>query len=462
MRAGIVSRLLVTLLVVWLPGCGDVDRSDAHRAAETDRAEARPNLLLISVDTLRADHLQGYGYGRPTSPAVDRFLAEAVTFTDAHSTSSWTLPALASLMTSHYPSTHGLWQFDDHLASSYTTLAERLAEAGYRTAAVASHIFLGARFGLAQGFEIYDQSLIRESLESSHEAVTSPQIARKALDFLDSQARMRPDQARPWLLWVHLFDPHEVYREHRGITSKFGTEDVDRYDGEIVFTDRYVGRMIRRLELVGLEENTIVVFVSDHGEEFGEHGGTRHGRTLYDEVERVPLAIRVPGFAPRRVEQPVSLVDVLPTILELLELETPSVGMAGRSLVRAMRGEPLEEQALLLESRLVLREDAELAALVEGDWKLIVETPREGGGEAGERLLLFDRAADPAEARSLAEEQPEVASRMQETLEAAVGRAESRAVDYAPDPPMALTPEELEALRALGYVDGTQGDQDAP
>jgi hypothetical protein len=239
------GALMISLLLLGLALAPACDRPSATRPAATDFEGgdtdsvqedgppdggplARDNLLLLAVDTLRADHLGAYGYQRPTSPHIDRFFAEAIVFDDAHSTSSWTLPAFASLMTSTHSSTHGCWQFRSQLDPSFTTLAEVLRNSGYHTAAVTSHTFLRKSYGLGQGFEDYDESLIVR-LRQSHRAISSPMVTERALVFLDRQANM--EERRPWFLWVHYFDPHHVYNEHPGVTEEFGGEPVDLYDG---------------------------------------------------------------------------------------------------------------------------------------------------------------------------------------------------------------------------------------
>jgi arylsulfatase A-like enzyme len=203
----------------------------------------------------------------------------------------------------------------------------------------------------------------------------------------------------------------------------------------------------------------VVAFVADHGEEFGDHGGQEHGRTLYREVERIPFAIRVPGLPPRRVAEPVSGVDFMPTVLELLGVEAPSQPMMGRSLAALVKGEPQEAGSALLESRLEVRKDANLEAFVTDRWKLIVETPKgsawTGEGPRPERtkMILFDREKDPTELLDVSHEHPEVVERMAARLDESVRAARKRAKSYKAAPEQELSEEEIEQLRQLGYVD---------
>jgi arylsulfatase A-like enzyme len=403
-------------------------------------AQPRPNLLLISIDTLRADRLGAWGYGRATSPHIDALAREAVVFEDAQAGSSWTLPTLASLMTSLYSSTHRCWTHLTALGEDYETLAELLEASGWKTAAVVNHVLLSRRHGLHQGFESYDESLIEENFLESHAAVTSPQVTRKGLDWL-AQGR---DQPEPWFLWLHYFDPHALYRAHQGLSDAFGTErPSDLYDGEIAFTDRAIGHLLAGLAKLGMAERTVVLLFADHGEEFGDHGGTAHGHTLHRELLHVPLLIRAPGFAPRRVSAPVRQVDVMPTALELLGLPVPE-GLEGTSLLAAMRGEPLPDLPVLGELRQspLHRSDS----LQRGGWKLLVDRARK-------RTALYDLKRDPGEHEDVATSDPDRVREMRDELEAMIAGARRKAGSYRKAEPLTPLEDETESLRQLGYIE---------
>ena len=426
-RLGHRLRGLALASTIFAASCGT--------AAEAPRPH---NVLLVTIDTLRADHLGAYGYERPTSPELDAFARTAVVFDGAHSSSSWTLPGVASLMTGYYTSTHRCWNGRSSLAPSFATLAEALGEAGYRTGAVVSHVFLDPRYGLDQGFEDYDDELVHATKEDSHTAISSPAITDKALGWLAE----RGDE--PWFLWVHYFDPHEVYQAHAGFSERFGVErPVDLYDGEIAFTDHHVGRLLDGLDELGLARSTIVALTSDHGEEFGDHGGTGHRATLHAEVQRVPLMIRAPDHAPRRDTSIVSLVDVAPTLLELTG-SAPLPNTAGRSLAPLLRGASVAPTPVIgeLGMNVVMHE-----SVIAQDWKLIVDAVEE-------RVLLFDLAADPTEQHDLSAAHPQRVEALRHELRLAteaatvLGRAHP-AGDYV----QPLTPRDLEALRNLGYVE---------
>lgn len=439
------SRLAAVVLAVALAACS---------------AERRPNVLLLTVDTLRADRLGAYGYERPTSPAIDRFAETATVFEHAQAQASWTLPSLASLMTGLYSSTHGCWHFRTRLESSFTTLAESLRNSGYDTAAVANHVFLGRPYGLQQGFTHFDDELVdRSEREGIHLTVTSEDVAEKALHWLDNQAQV--SDGPPWLLWAHFFDPHNEYLFHEGVSEPFaepGGAPADLYDGEVAFTDRSVGRVLERLESLGLARDTIVVLVADHGEAFGEHQRIHHSDTLYGELVQVPLVIRVPGAAPSRVSTPVQTADVFPTLAELVGLPRPDV--AGRSLAAAVRGEPLAEEPVLSEvmapgyvpgapppeRTTAVRTTVRSVTL--GGWKLIEQ-------DSG-LLELYDLAGDPGELHDLAESEPERVASMRVALGARVAAAVERGAGYERSPEMQLSADQLAALKALGYVEGGQ------
>ncbi len=425
--AAALPALALGLAALLLPGCG--------RDAPAPR-----NLLLITVDTLRPDHLGAWGYGRATSPGLDALAAGAVVFEDAYSHTSWTLPSLATLMTSHYTSSHSAWDFKSKLPGSFTTLAEILGAQGYHTGAVVTHVFAGRKYGMHQGFVDFDDALVVDGIRA-HVQITSPRVTARGLDWI----RRRAGEDRPWFLWLHYFDPHGEHLEHPGLSAVFGSEEsLVLYDGEIGFTDRAIAALLAGLEELEQADETVVVLTADHGEEFGEHGRTRHGKTLYEEVIRVPLIVRAPGLAPRRVPGAAPSVDVLPTLLELMALPAPE-GLAGVSLVNAMQGAPLEPRPVLAELRAMAFKDAD--SYSRGRWKVI----REGFKQ---RDHLYDLEADPGEQVDLAAERPELLERMLGEMDALRSDARRAAGGRAPeagDP--GLSPGELEALRQLGYIE---------
>ena len=429
------SRLLVPALAA-LAACGGATAERARDGA--------PNVLLISIDTLRADHLGCYGYEKPTSPALDAFARTAVVFEEAQASASWTLPSLASALTSEYSSTHGCWNFGSTLDESFLTLPEILVAAGYDTGCAASHIFVTTRHGLQQGIVHTDDSYAYPEIEPD-KAVTSQVIADKGIRFLDQKAAS--PEREPWFLWLHFFDPHEDYLQHAGITEQFATPGqppapIELYDGEIRYTDLHFGRVLEALDRTGFTANTMVVVVSDHGEEFMDHGGLRHGHTLYRELVRVPLLIRAPGIAPSRVHELVRTVDLLPTVLDIVGLPSPA-GIAGRSLVPRMRGEP--EEVLPALAEIALSEPLTMDSVITERVKLVQHA-------SGDVRELYDLEKDLLERQDLHAERPDEAERLSSLLAELKARAAERSRTA---PELVFTPGQLDDLRKLGYGGGS-------
>ena len=412
-------------------------------SAVRGRSAKRPNVLFVSVDTLRADHLGTYGWKRPTSPNLDAFAAKSVVFERAQSSSSWTLPSLTSLMTSLLPSTHRCEKDSSRLDPSYTTLAEVLRDAGYDTAIVASHYFLNAGHGLQQGFTRVDTRILQDDF-----AITSPQVTDWGVSWLEEKAAAKEDV--PWFLWLHYFDPHAPYLPHEGISEQFGTEKkIDLYDGEIAFTDRHLGRFFETFERLGFADNTIVVIVADHGEEFGEHGYEGHGYDLHEEVVHVPLIVRAPGIAPGRVPDVVPTVDIFPTMLDLCGLK-PVGDIEGRSLVPLLRGEKEAPREAVSECK--WKYGSDIASVARGSWKYIDSTRQADGV----RKMLFDHSADPAESRNALAEHSDVVAELRSGLRARQERAKALGASYERHPTSDLPPAEQARLQQLGYAGGEE------
>ncbi len=432
---------LVPAVLGGLAGC-------AEKAFEPAWSGEPPaNVLLLSVDTLRADHLGFYGYEKPTSPRLDDFASEAVVFDRALASSSWTLPALATVFTSTYSSTHHCWSFGSRLGESFTTLPEILTAGGYDSACFVSHLFCTTRHGLQQGFVHFDDAFAYPEAEPD-DAVTSQRIADEGIRFLEQKSAA--SDGYPWFLWLHFFDPHENYVEHPGLSERFASSEPrendvrqrDRYDGEIAFTDQHVGRVLDALERTGLVERTIVVFFADHGEEFQDHGATGHGHSLFDELVRVPLALRVPGIAPRRIPALVRTVDLFPTVLDLVGI-APGSPVEGQSLRPLLEGSALRDAPALLEIR--QNPSYTMDAVVAGRWKLV--RPLVEGG----KVALYDLEQDPREERDVASENPEKVEELQRVLRGLCLGASDKARGHDIPQDGNLTPAVLDQLRGLGY-----------
>ncbi len=434
----------------------------------------RPNVIIYLIDTLRADHLGAYGYGRPTSPNIDRFAAGGVLFENARAQSSWTRPALASVFTGLRPRAHGVNQRRDALSDSFDTLAELLAGQGYETAAFVTNGNAGPDFGLDQGFEHF--RYLRESGESAERHQLSDRLNLWLFDWLEH----RDQNERPFFLFAHATDPHAPYTPREPFRRRFAPDVdpeigllanvravvsgrreagadirddlIDLYDAEIAFNDRHFGRLIDRLEELGLYQPSLIILLSDHGEEFLEHGWWEHGVTLHGEQLDVPMIFKLPGRplhealraplrgAGRRIEATASHVDVLPTILDLLGLESPAA-VAGESLLDAAGGDPRPSFAYLgLQNRVV-------RSVTRNGWKLILDdsrTPR------GKPVQLYRVASDPGETAELAGQRPferELLSQLMRRWELDLACGARAAGEQAE------IPDELRRqLEALGYL----------
>jgi arylsulfatase A-like enzyme len=452
-------------------GCGSLIALHLLNGCTTTAGRSL-DVILLTLDTTRADHLGIYGYERPVSPAIDRFAKEAVTFRRFWATAPWTLPAHASLFTGKHPTSHGADQAlqADHppIADQQTfleavlptelgdwevTLAELLRDRGYSTGAVIGGPYLAPSFGLLQGYEHKDVELPRVPAKRRADELTN-----RAVAWLKTVPRKRPVH-----LMVNYFDPHGPYdpppgfdslpAAHRPITAddievtKTGTlsEDqraayVDRYDGEIRFMDHHLGRLLEALRSLGRYEDALIVIVSDHGELFGEHGMMEHGHALYEELLRVPLLVRFPkGRDGGRFEDAtVSGVDILPLIAHEAGFPLPP-GVEGVPVGRRQSAFSECPRGAFFVYRYGARFDRNLQSVVKWPWKLI----------------FSDRGAP--EVYRLDEDPGEGTNRAGATAEAElVGELQAQRRSLRPPDqvrrPARLSPEAVERLRALGYV----------
>jgi arylsulfatase A-like enzyme len=463
---------------IALAGCGPSDPS----TPAPRRDGPRPNLLLVSIDSLRADHVGCYGYPRPTTPTLDALAEGGVRFETATSTTSWTLPSHAALFTGLPDSSHGLVDNGLRLDDGHLTLAETLREAGYETAGFYGGPYLHPTFGLAQGFDHYESCIsgfgddtteeavraeARAGEAASHSDVTGPRTVAAVEAFLERRAA---DDPRPLFLFVHFWDVHYDYIAPPEYVARFdpdyrGTLDgvdvmnnprirpgmpardlahlVALYDAEIRFTDDLLARLIAAFQGAAGDDGTVVAVTSDHGEEFLEHGSRGHAQTLYDEVLKIPLVVHAPGRVPEGVvvETPVRIVDIMPTLLGIAGIEKPA-SATGRDLSGLWRDGAGEVPPALAELHL----DAhELFALRTRDAK-VLDSP--GGG------AWFDLADDPHERRALPPSGLRFFwGRMQLRRAVDEARASREAAGHPGARPVDLADDIRERLEGLGYVD---------
>ncbi len=365
-------------------------------SAPKARLRRRWNVLLVLIDALRADRMGWAGNRRGLTPNLDRLARRSAAFLRAYSPSNRTAAVVPALLTGRY--TSELDRTGGHFIAIYNanvTLAERLEEAGYATMASTSHFYMRPGYGLAQGFQVW-RSYYERSSAKMERMPTSPHVTSSAISLVDrwlaAQKGRSPARRRPFFLFTYYFDPHKHYLEHPG-TELLGNRPQDRYDGEIRYTDAHVGRLLAHLERKGLADETVVVVTADHGELFGEHGLRYHGRDLFEEEIHVPLLVHVPGVHARRVPEPVSLVDLPRTLLDLLGLRVPAE-LQGISLVSRLVSEgPLPERVIYTEM-VKGPHNPSRRAILYGGHKLIHDP-------MGNTFRLFDIRRDPRETTNL-------------------------------------------------------------
>lgn len=459
------------------------------------------NIILISIDSLRADHVHAYGYARETTPALDRLAREGAWFETVVAESSWTLPTHISMLTGLTTLVHGVEEETKRLSSELPTLASLLREHGYRTRGIFSAPLLEPIYGFGKGFEKYEEvegeiaygderpgqahgdsdasQTDRDTNPWSHRTVTSPAVTNRAIEFLDEVRNEK------FFLFLHYFDVHYDYIPPEALWRKFDPDyrgeltgrnfarnpgihqgmsrrDLEHiialYDGEILFTDRHIGYLMDALERNGLAEKTLVVVTSDHGEEFFEHGNPGHGRSLYDEVLKVPLIVRLPGRIPpgARVSEQVGQVDIMPSILSLAGMEH-EVGAADlfRAVDRAGALQPLPAVSRLVRDR---GKNVWMSLRTARHKYLRHQLDRRNTSVE----LLFDLERDPGEQEPLLRRQAwgpdnrlEELERMRTDLGLHLQKEWSRRTGLVrgEEEDLELPPDLRERLRALGYIE---------
>ena len=476
-QAGVRTTLRPTprcalILLFLLLGCG------------TGRAEtlAGYNVLLISLDTLRADHLSCYGYKRATSPRIDEVAKEGVLFENVVAASNWTIPSHMSLLTSLYPSAHRVENPNRCLGESVPTLAQVLEKQGYTTAGFVTGPNLNHRLGFHHGFQLYDDftatMMCESNLFEDHPAnitgiddvPTDHVITNLATLWLKQHGQEK------FFLFLHYWDCHNDYippppydrqfdpgyqgkengrmvvERWKDIEARIAPADLAHlialYDGEIAHTDDHVGQVLQLLQEMGLAEKTLLVIVSDHGEGFLEHGRILHGNTLFEELIHVPLILRLPGVIPagRRIQDNASQVDVMPTVLGLLGIAAPE-GLQGMDLSRACRGlGGLPDRVVFSETKGSINTDVTLRAARWGPYKLI----QQKGCQPTPLLVVRKGVESDAEKTGLDDkERHKLEKMLTEALDFGLSASEG--------PNRAATPSKvdeatLRRLKSLGYV----------
>ncbi len=427
------------------------------------------NVLVILLDSLRADHLTPYGASDEATPQLDELARRGVVFEAARTNATWTRPSVVTMFSSRYPWEHGVLDPDSIFPETLPYLPELLTAAGYRSQGASGNDMVSALFGMSRGFEnLYSLRKSPTYRKSRDPLVRARFVWRELLDELTSQQQ-------PFFAYLHQLDPHTPYRPPRAYRERYlagGDPSIDTsvenirhlrmraddltldqidalsrlYKGEVAFMDDYVGELLRELEMRDLARNTLVIFTSDHGEEFYEHNSLGHGHSVYDELLKVPLILRLEGVLPEglRIGAPVELLDLAPTILDLLGQPIPD-SMQGQSLLGLIE-DPRRGQTRV---RLAGSAQPQQYAISHGDWKLVRRDP--GALLPNTVFELYDLEQDPGEQRDLSDEQPVVGFALRQMLERQLAAA--TAAGRLPAPRAKIDTETLEALKAIGYLD---------
>lgn len=474
-RAALRALVPASALALVLVTCGTEPEDAAPSSVRADverllagASTGQPPVILITIDTLRADRLSSYGSDRVATPYIDRLAEEGIRFANVSSTVPFTLPAHSSIMTGLYPPSHGVRENVGYvLAPDLVTLAERFRDAGYRTGGFVSAFVLDARWGIARGFDTYVDDFDLDAMAGANLGSVQragPETIGHALEWLDEAVPSddRVDDSAgatgrpPFFMWLHLFDPHDPYEPPEPFRSEYAGRP---YDGEVAYTDSLIGDFRAALEQRGLFDESVVVLTSDHGEGLGDHGESYHGFFVYDSTVHVPLIVRLPGGveAGRVVGDAVSHVDIAPTLIELLNLDGVDAAQ-GRSLLPDVQGlpNPLAGRGVYAESFYALDHYgwAPLRSLRTAEHKYIEAPDPE----------LYALREDPGELANVLLDERDLSRRLRaEALELAAEL--DRAAPTSSSEPD-LDEDTLAQLRALGYLAGRgaagRGDSESP
>ena len=417
----------------------------------------KPNLILISVDTLRQDHLSIYGYHRNTSPNIDRLLQSGVWFTNAHTNVPLTNPSFCSMMTSRYPHEIGATRNGIPMIREAETLAEILKRHGYTTVAFLSNWPLKAHLSnLDQGFDIYDDNFNKKRWIFFNSERDARGVTEQAVKWLEENLK------EPFFFWAHYSEPHAPYLFHKGFIFKDPNapktdqqQRIDAYDSEIAYADHYIGVLLDKINELGLRKNSLIFFVADHGESLGEHGYVGHGRYLYEPSMRIPFGLSGPGIPVGvRIDAQVELLDLAPTFLGYAGIE-PGKEMRGRNLIPYIKGEKSWEKHYIVYFETypgAIRGEGmeKLANLKKPIWVgLKLDELKVLYSVTNSRWEMYNLAYDPKELKNRADPANEIFITYSERVLAWWRSWRNKAVVGSTT---ALTEEDKKKLEALGYL----------
>jgi arylsulfatase A-like enzyme/Tfp pilus assembly protein PilF len=399
-------------------------------------------IILISIDTCRADHLSCYGYPRKTTPNIDAIAAEAVVFRNVVSPVPLTLPGHCSMLTGTIPAYHGVHDNEGYkLDDSHVTLAELLRQNGFTTGAFVSAFVLDSQFGLAQGFDTYGDRFEQELADNVIAQRRGDEVSRFGVDWLYKHKDER------FFLFLHYYDPHSRYEPPEPFASEYRDS---LYAGEIAYVDYCIGQVIAELKKLGLYESCLLVITGDHGEMLGEHKELTHGYFIYQGALKVPLIVKLPGrHEGRKIDSLVGLVDIVPTICGLLNIDAPAE-IHGEDLSGCLRGGKLlsQDREFYCESMYPTRyKGNSLLGLVSEQWKYIQTT----------RPEMYDLFGDPGEFTNVFEREPHRARIFQDRLRQIL---ESTVAKRKPGSKMQLDEEAIRRLESLGYIAGGSASEE--
>jgi len=445
------------------------------------------NVIIISIDALRSDHISGYGYSRQTTPNIDAFLKKSTIFTEAVTTYPKTAASMASMLTGLYPYHHGVRKnAGDKLSKSTNTLPQLLKDYGYTTAAFVSNVVLRAKLcGYNKGFDLYDDTLTSKELNRDF-------FERKSDDmFAATSSWLKKNKDKKFFLWTHFIDPHGPYTPPAPYDTLFKSTDkkpvdmnlipayqrlgnnndansyIDLYDGEIAYMDYNVGQLLKTIDDLGLKNKTIIIFTADHGESLGEHNDYfEHGRRVYESCVRIPLAVNFPGIIPegRKVNSHVQIIDIFPTILDMLNIRKADE-IDGKSLLPVIReNKPVREYAFLesfnqYKPPTVPKNIAFYKAIRTPDWKFTVSIDKSGKIVNEE---LFNLKNDPAETKNIAKENNNEKTTMRKEYDKMIDSQKKNLLERMlllfgfgkekKETVKSIEKNDIKALKSLGYV----------
>jgi len=455
LRCGLYGSIAASLPAGLLMSCTN----------KQHKKDQRPNVILIVVDTLRADHVDCYGNKRTTTPHIDALAREGILFKNAISTAPWTLPSVASILTSQYPSVLGIREEYVKLDQRFTLLPEVLKNHDYSTYGVTSAPLVTSNIGFGRGYDDYNEEHL-----SGHESVSSPGVTEQSVSFV------KKPHTKPFFLFSYYFDPHYNYilhkkynyypsykgklRSNHSISAlwryrdQFSKDDikylVSLYDSEIAFTDEHIGKLINELKKQGMYDNSVIIITADHGEEFMERGWIGHSITLHQELIRVPLIMKFPGLEARKINTPVSLIDIMPTICSYLGIQIPN-GLDGQA-INIKTGSSMIKRPVFSETfnpqvhREGPIEPIAFRSVVLGNMKLIYD-------EKKNLAFIYDLSKDPYEQYNLADAKQEEHVKLKALLSEWINYVEKKRIKGPQqDVNDLFTPEQREQLKSMGYL----------